>query len=51
VALTGAGGGQVARVADVCIRVPSDSTQHIQEAHIALGQVICELVEQERCSA
>jgi phosphoheptose isomerase len=51
VALTGAGGGLVAGVADVCIRVPSDSTQHIQEAHIALGHVICELVEQELCAA
>jgi len=51
VALTGSRGGQVAGVADVCIRVPSDPTQHIQAAHIALGHVICELVEQELCSA
>jgi len=47
VALTGADGGQAARVADVSVRVPSDSTQHVQEVHIALGHVICELVEEE----
>jgi D-sedoheptulose 7-phosphate isomerase len=51
VALTGAGGGQVGRIADVCVRVPSDSTQHIQEAHIALGHAICELVERELFAA
>jgi D-sedoheptulose 7-phosphate isomerase len=45
VALTGAGGGKVADVAEVCIRVPSDDTARIQEACLHLGHTICEMVE------
>lgn len=44
VALTGRGGELPAR-ADVAIRVPSDRTSHIQETHIAIGHILCELVE------
>jgi D-sedoheptulose 7-phosphate isomerase len=47
VALTGRSGGRLASVADVPIRVPSDETSHIQEAHIAVGQLIAFLVEDE----
>lgn len=46
VALTGADGGRAAGVADVAVRVPSDETQQIQETHIAIGHIICALVEQ-----
>ena len=45
VALTGADGGKVAGVADVCIRVPTGDTPRIQEACLHLGHTICELVE------
>ncbi|MCE2389940.1 MAG: SIS domain-containing protein [Proteobacteria bacterium] len=45
VGLTGESGGKLAALSDVCIRVPSAQTQHIQEAHIAIGHAICELVE------
>ena len=45
VGLTGESGGKLAALSDVCIRVPSAQTQHIQEAHIAIGHVLCELVE------
>jgi D-sedoheptulose 7-phosphate isomerase len=45
VALTGAGGGKVASVADICIRVPSDETARVQEACLHLGHTICEMVE------
>lgn len=47
IALTGAsGGGLVADgLADVALCVPSDSTAHIQEAHIALGHAITGEVE------
>jgi D-sedoheptulose 7-phosphate isomerase len=45
VVLTGEGGGEAATLADVVVRVPSRDTQHIQEAHIAIGHIICELVE------
>jgi hypothetical protein len=30
---------------DVPIIVPSDSTQHIQESHVAIGHIFCEIVE------
>jgi D-sedoheptulose 7-phosphate isomerase len=45
VALTGASGGKVAELADICIRVPTDDTPRIQEACLHLGHSICELVE------
>ena len=44
-ALTGASGGTLAAVADVTVRVPSEQTSHIQELHIAIGQLIAFLVE------
>jgi D-sedoheptulose 7-phosphate isomerase len=31
--------------ADISIQVPSDNVQHIQEAHIAIGHILCDLVE------
>ncbi len=45
IGLTGAGGGKMAELCDLCIRVPSDHTPRIQEMHIAVGHMICELVE------
>ena len=45
VGMTGASGGNLAACCDVCIRVPSDQTQHVQEAHIAIGHILCALVE------
>jgi D-sedoheptulose 7-phosphate isomerase len=45
VALTGARGGKLAGVANVCIRVPSDNTGRVQEACMHLGHTICEMVE------
>ena len=46
IVFTGAGGGEAAALSDVAVHVPSDRTQHIQEIHIALGHVLCALVEQ-----
>jgi D-sedoheptulose 7-phosphate isomerase len=37
--------GPLDELADVAIRVPSQSTQHIQEGHLAIEHVICHLVE------
>lgn len=45
VALTGGDGGELARLADVSLIVPSSVTARIQEAHITLGHIICELIE------
>ena len=49
VALTGGDGGDIAKLADVSFIVPSAVTARIQEVHITVGHIICELVEQELC--
>jgi D-sedoheptulose 7-phosphate isomerase len=46
IALTGSKGGKLALMADVAIKIPSDNTARIQEAHILVGHVICEIIEQ-----
>jgi len=45
VGLTGEGGGKLAGISDFIIRVPSSDTPRIQEAHILIGHIICELIE------
>ena len=47
IALTGESGGKLAPSADVVIRVPSSVTAHIQEAHLAIEQLLALLVEEE----
>lgn len=46
VALTGCDGGELSKIADVSFIVPSQVTARIQEAHITLGHIVCELVEE-----
>ena len=45
VALTGRAGGELAGITDVAIRVPSDATSHIQEAHLAVEHALAFAVE------
>lgn len=45
VVLTGADGGELKPYADVLCRVPSTDTQRIQEAHMLIGHIVCQLVE------
>lgn len=45
VAMTGADGGQLKNTTDYLLNVPSDDTPRIQESHILLGHIICELIE------
>jgi D-sedoheptulose 7-phosphate isomerase len=45
VGLTGAGGGALADLVDVCLKAPAAATARIQECHILIGHVLCELVE------
>lgn len=45
IALTGRSSGKVLDVADISIRVPSDSVQHIQESHLVIGHILCAIVE------
>jgi len=46
IALTGSGGGEMATIANLALIVPSDNTARVQEAHIVIGHIICELAEQ-----
>lgn len=47
VAMTGESGGKLRDLADFLINVPSSDTPRIQEAHILIGHIICELVESD----
>ena len=38
-------GGRLQEMVDICIKVPSDCTPRIQECHITIGHIICEIVE------
>lgn len=49
IALTGEDGGPCAEDADVVISVPDRSTQHVQEAHLAIEHVLCHLIERAVC--
>ena len=44
IALTGSG-GRLARMTSVSLAVPSDAVQYIQEAHLAIEHILCDLVE------
>ena len=46
VGLTGAGGGALAASADHCICIPSGQTARVQEAHILIGHILCELIDE-----
>ena len=50
IALTGANAALLAPHADCVIAVPSTDTPRIQEAHITIGHVLCQWVEQAVCS-
>jgi D-sedoheptulose 7-phosphate isomerase len=45
VAMTGETGGKMKEMADYLLNVPSTDTPRIQESHIMLGHIICEIVE------
>lgn len=45
ISLTGSGGGKMKELSDLIIEVPSKDTPRIQESHILIGHIICELVE------
>jgi len=45
VGFTGENGGELKNKVDILLNVPSATTGHIQEAHIAVGHIMCELVE------
>jgi D-sedoheptulose 7-phosphate isomerase len=47
IALTGDSGGQMKSLSDYLLNVPSTDTPRIQESHILLGHIICQLVEEK----
>ena len=47
IGLMGNDGGSMKDSVDIGIIVPSDDTARIQEVHISIGHIICEIIEQE----
>jgi len=47
IAFTGESGGELKDVCDYLINVPSNDTPRIQESHIMIGHIICEIVEEK----
>ncbi len=45
IALTGNDGGKMKGITDISINVPSKDTPRIQESHIMVGHILCELIE------
>jgi len=46
-ALSGKDGGEMSRIADFSIIVPSSETQRIQEVHFLIGHIVCDLIERD----
>lgn len=47
VALVGRDGGKMGEMADYAIIIPSDATPRIQESHILIGHILCDIIEKE----
>ena len=47
IGLLGGNGGKLKKIVDLSIIVPAKSSARIQEVHITIGHIICDLVEQE----
>ena len=47
VGFTGKNGGAMRDICDIMICIPSKDTPRVQEAHILVGHIICQLIEQE----
>jgi len=47
ICLSGLSGGKMKPLADILIKVPSENTPRIQESHILIGHIICEMVEMQ----
>jgi D-sedoheptulose 7-phosphate isomerase len=47
IAFTGITGGQMKSVSDYLVNIPSTDTPRIQESHITIGHIICQLVEEK----
>lgn len=47
VGFTGTSGGKMAGLCDILLNIPSTDTPRIQESHILIGHIICDIVERE----
>ncbi len=47
IGFTGENGGKMKHICDIMICIPSNDTPRIQEAHILIGHIICQLIEEE----
>ena len=47
IGFTGSQGGEMNSVCDIMIKVPSDDTPRVQEVHILVGHIICNIIEKE----
>ena len=45
-ALTGNDGGELSQISDESLVIKSESTARIQEAHILIGHIFCDIIEQ-----
>ena len=48
-ALSGRGGGRLAELADVCLTAPGENSPRIQEVHILVEHILCDLIERGVC--
>jgi D-sedoheptulose 7-phosphate isomerase len=46
VGITGSDGGRLRNEADYCLCIPSEHTPRIQEAHIVVAHILCEIIEE-----
>ncbi len=51
IGFTGRDAGKINKIVDCCISVPSTSTPRVQELHITVAHIICELVEDAICNS
>jgi D-sedoheptulose 7-phosphate isomerase len=47
IGMTGASGGKMRELCDILLNVPSTDTPRIQESHILIGHILCEIIEKE----
>lgn len=46
IGMTGENGGELENHCNLCIKVPSRKTARIQEAHILIGHIVCEMIDE-----
>lgn len=47
IGFTGRSGGKLKKITDICLQIPSEDTPRIQEIHIMICHIICEIIEKE----